>query len=472
MHITTFTSQELEKIHEASLKVLAKTGVIFHSTKILEMFRKSSARVENDKVFITPGMVEKALNTAPESFTWQARNKDQTVTIGTGKLAIQPNIGPVYVHDLENGRRKSTFADFINMQKLAQSSDIVNLVGSLPLEPNDLDQNTKHLQMMHAVLKYTDKPIIGLAAHEKTIAQTLGMMELAIQPCTSRSLKEDHWIGVAINPLSPLTYSPDALETILGYAMQNQPIFIGPAIMAGVTGPIHPLGTIILQNAEILAGIVLTQLINPGNPVVYVCASTAAYMKNASFVTGTPEMSLIHAGGIQLGKEYYNFPTRSLCGMSDAKTIDYQAGLESMCGALVSILSKTDMMVESLGCLESFMATSYEKFILDEEIISRALVLKKGINASDADIDTSLDLIMDVGHGQYLTHPSTLKNFRDRWTPSVSNWDIHDTWASDMNRDIIVKANKKVKERLSSLENPLIFGEEDARLKKFMENSI
>jgi len=224
-----------------------------------------------------------------------------------GKLAIQPNIGPIYAYDLEKGRRKSTFEDFINMQKLAQSSDIVNLVGSLPLEPNDLDQNTKHLQMMHAVLKYTDKPVSGLAAHEKTIAQTLGMMEVAIQPYTSRPLQEDHWIGVAINPLSPLTYSPDALETILGYAMQNQPIFIGPAIMAGVTGPIHPLGTIILQNAEILAGIVLTQLINPGNPVVYVCASTAAYMKNASFVTGTPEMSLIHAGGIQLGKEYTIF---------------------------------------------------------------------------------------------------------------------------------------------------------------------
>ncbi len=100
-----------------------------------------------------------------------------------------------------------------------------------------------------------------------------------------------------------------------------------------------------------------------------------------------------------------------------------------MCSALVSILSGTDMIVESMGCLESFMATSYEKFILDEEIISRALVLKKGINASDTDIDTSLNLIMDVGHGEYLTHPSTLKN-------------------------------------------SLISGEEDAILKNFMENNI
>lgn len=472
MHIKTFTPKELEKIHDASLKVLEKTGVVFHSKKILEMFRQSGANVENDKVFMAPEMVLRALDTSPASFAWRSRNDDQTIKIGASKLAIQPNIGPIYAYDLERGRRKSTFEDFINMQKLAQSSDIVNLVGSLPLEPNDLDQNTKHLQMMHAVLKYTDKPVIGLAAHEKTISQTLGMMALAIQPYTSSLLQEHHWIGVAINPLSPLTYSPDALETILGYATQNQPIFIGPAIMAGVTGPIHPLGTIILQNAEVLAGIVLTQMINPGNPVVYVCASTAAYMKNASFVTGTPEMSLIHAGGIQLGKEYYKLPARSLCGMSDAKAIDYQAGLESMCGALVSVLSGTDMIVESLGCLESFMATSYEKFILDEEIISRALVLKKGINTSDTDIDTALELILDVGHGEYLTHPSTLKNFRDRWTPSVSNWDTHDKWKSSMDRDIVVIANKKVKERLSSAKNPLISREEDARLKAFIENNI
>ncbi len=469
MQITTFTRGELEKIHEASLQVLEKTGIIFHSRKVLEMFRQKGAVVDNDIVFIPCKMVEQSLKTTPSSFTFKARNKDRNMEIGTGDLAIQPNIGPIYVHDLDRGRRKSLFKDFINMQKLAQTSKVVNLVGSLPVEPGDLPLKTRHLKMLHGVLKNTDKPVIGLADHEKQVKETLEMMALAVQSYTDTPFREHHWISAAINPLAPLSFSPDALETLLEYADQNQPIIVSSAIMAGVTGPIHPLGTVIMQNAEILATNVLIQMINPGNPMVYTCASTAAYMKNASFVTGTPELALIHAGGIQMGKEYYNLPTRSLCGMSDAKNIDCQAGFESMQSALTSILAGTDMIAEGMGCLENFMATSYEKFIIDEEIMERAMCIKNGFDTSQASFEKSLDLIMDVGHKNYLTHISTLQNCRNRWTPSVSNWDSHDTWALGETRDIVVKANKHVRQRLAQASESLISKEEDGLLKAYVE---
>lgn len=472
MHLTAFKAFELEKIHEASLKILEKKGVAFHSQRALDLFREHGATVKNDTVLISSKRVDTALKSAPSTFSWRARNDDHTMEIGTGTLGIQPNIGTIYVHDLEKGRRKSLFQDFINMQKLAQTSDIVNLVGSLPAEPGDLPQETKHLQMMYEVLKKTDKPVIGMAGHEKEVTESLEMMALAITPYTTAPFRENHWISVAVNPLSPLKFSPDAIETIFCYAKQNQPIFIPPAIMAGVTGPITPLGTIIQQNAEVLAGIVLIQLINPGNPVVYTCASTAAYMKNATFITGTPELPLIHTGGIQMGREYYKLPTRSLCGMSDAKSVDCQAGLESAASGLCSVLAGTDIVVEAMGCMESFLTSSYEKFIIDEEIMSRNLCIKNGVDASDDEIDKALKLILEVGHGDYLTHMSTMKNFRSRWTPSVSNWEPFGAWEADEHKDIVVRAAQKVKERLEKAEDSLISKEEDHRLVNFMEKNI
>lgn len=471
MHLTTFTHYELEKIHGASLQILEETGVEFYSQEALDLFRHQGSRIDGQTVFITPDMVTKALDTAPSSFNWRARNDSNSIKIGADELGVQPNMGMVYVHDLQKGRRKSTFADFINMQKLAQTSSVVNLVGSLPAEPSDLHQDSKLLQMLYAVLKKTDKPVIGLAGHKREVSQCLEMMAIAIQPYSSAPMNEHHWISVAVNPLSPLKFSPDAVETIFAYAEKNQPIFVPPAVMAGVTGPINPLGTVILQNAEILAGLVLIQMINPGTPVVYTCASTTAYMKNASFITGTPELSLIHTGGIQLGREFYKLPTRSLCGMSDAKKVDCQAGLESVTSGLCSILAGVDIVVQAIGCLESFMTTSYEKFIIDEEILTRNICIKKGLNVSEGQIDRELGLIKEVSRGDYLTHMSTMKSFRDRWTPSVSNWDSHDEWKKDEERDILVKAGVRVKERLAQSEESLISQDEDRRLKDFLEKN-
>ena len=467
MRLTAFNPEELDRIHGASLEILSRTGVVFHSSDALNLFKKHGARVENDRVFIPETLVDDALSRTPKEFEWQARNPEHTIVIGRDALGVQPNIGPIYIHDMKNGRRHSVLKDFVNMQKLAQTSDVVNLVGSLPVEPSDLPQDTKHLQMLYEVLKHTDKPVIGMAGHRKEATEALEMMALAVRPYTDHPFSDNHWICVAVNPLSPLSFSPDAIETLFAYAGQNQPIFIPPAIMAGVTGPINPLGTVILQNTEILAGLALVQLINPGTPVVYTCASTAAYMKTAAFITGPPELPLIHAGGIQMGREYYGLPTRSLSGMSDAKTPDCQAGLESMASGLTSVLSGAHILVEAMGCLESFMTTSYEKFIIDEEIISRALYMRQGMDASKSAVAREKDLIVEVGRGDYLTHMNTLQNFRSCWQPRISDWGGSNSGEND---SLLERAANQVEERLAQAPQSLISGEEERHLKEYMES--
>jgi trimethylamine--corrinoid protein Co-methyltransferase len=185
----------------------------------------------------------------------------------------------VDIQDLDKGRRPALLEDFVNIQKLCQASYLVNIVGSAPVDPHDVKPDEKHLYAMYEILKNTDKPAMGYCVNRPQAGQMLDMVEIAMGH--ENFLQDNYTVGVSVNPLSPLAYGPATLETIIEYAYRNQPILILPCILAGVTGPISLFGTVVQQNAEILAGIILIQLINPGNPVVYCPSSTAANMKSA-----------------------------------------------------------------------------------------------------------------------------------------------------------------------------------------------
>lgn len=467
--LEVLSQEALTRIHEASLKILNETGMVFHSTEAVEICKKHGARADGKTVYFSPKMVETALESCPEKFVWQARNKANSVTVGEGCL-VQPNAGPVYVHDMERGRRPATLEDFRNIQKICQDSEIVQLVGSTPIDPCDVDPDKKHLHIMYEILKHTDKPLIGYTSEKHQVKQMMEMLEIVLGD--KISLRENHYIGVAVNPLSPLAFAPDALETIIEYAEKNQIIFFPPAIMAGVCGPMGLFGTIVLQNTEVLGGLTLTQLINPGTPVVYTAAATASYMKRANYNTGAPELPLIHAAGLKMGRDFYHLPTRSLCGMTEAKTVGCQAGYETMQSLMASMLAGANILVECLGVIDSIMTTSYEKIIIDQELISRVIRITEGIDTSDEVLSQALDVIKEVGpSGNYLTHPDTLENFRSNWLPKVSDWETYDQWKEKGCQDIVSAANKKYKEILANAPDMLIQPELDSVLKNYLERT-
>jgi trimethylamine--corrinoid protein Co-methyltransferase len=244
-----------------------------------------------------------------------------------------------------------------------------------------------------------------------------------------------------------------------------------PATIAGVTGPIKPLGTAVLQNIENLAGIVLTQLINPGNPVVYSHGGTTGYMKYASFSSGAPEMMLINVVNVQMALDFYHLPDRCMPAMTESSKVDCQAGYETMQGMLMAMLSGTHFLHESLGCIESIMTTSYEKIIIDEELFSRAVHICEGIDTSDAAL--SVDIIQAVGHtGTYLDHSSTLAHFRENWIPFVSDWDAPSrSFPSENDEDVLVRANRIWKQRLRNAPESLIDREIDKELIAYIKTA-
>ncbi len=464
--LEVISSDRFEEIHQASIKVLSETGIQFHCEEALEMFKKNGARVDGKTVFITEKMVSDSLATCPETFTWTARNSANTVTVGEGFL-VQPNVGPVFIQDMDRGRRKATLSDYADVIKVCQEAEHIHLNGTIPVDPSDVDSQKKHLHMMQAILKNTDKPIIGFCFEKEKVEENIKMVEMAFGG--GDYLENHHCMGVLVNPLTPLAFASETVETIMAYAKRNQIILLAPCIMAGISGPIGLLGTSLLQNIELLAGIVLTQMTRPGAPVVYATASTTGDMQTGGFSAGTPEAMLINAPNIQLANTYYRLPSRTMCGITHSKEIDCQAGYETMMSLMMGVLSGADIGVQCVGTLDALMTLSFEKMIIDQELISRVLRIQKGVDDLPGTADAAAEIIQEVGcNGSYLTHPSTFKGCRNMWTPTMSDWQSHDVWAASGSESLVVRANKKLKAVLENAPESFLEKELDADLSKFV----
>ena len=469
--LKVISKSDMDWIHAASLKILEETGVVFHSQEALELCKRKGAKVNGKIAYFSPQMVSQALETAPETFSWQARNDAYSVRVGDKKerLLFQPNGGPIFIQDLDKGRRKATLEDFANTIKLCHASDVVSLIGSFPVDPGDVNPEDKYLYMMHEILRNTDKPVIAFETSGPKIKHMLKMVELSFGQ--KDFFNRNHCVGVAVCPLSPLAFEPASCETIIEFAKQNQIIFFTAAIMGGFSGPISLIGTVIQQNTEILAGITLAQLANPGNPVVYSNGSAVANMRNGNFTTGSPEMMLIHIAGMQMSLDHYHLPTRSMCGMTDSKIIDYQAGYETMQNLLMAALGGTHMAFECIGVLDSIMTTSYEKVVIDLELLSRIMRIREGMDTSDK--EQALNVIQEIGHETiHITHPDTLAHFRNRWLPELSNWETYESWQESGSADVAARANKKYKEILENALETLIDPEVEKVLQSYMRRCL
>jgi len=182
-------------------------------------------------------------------------------------------------------------------------------------------------------------------------------------------------------------------------------------------------------------------------------------------------MMLIHLAGLQMSLDYYHLPARSMCGMTDAKTLDCQAGYETMQNLLVGTLGGAHLVFECLGVLDAIMTTSYEKLMIDLEIVSRVMRLREGLDISDK--EQAVNVIQEIGHnGAYITHLNTLTHFRDRWLPGLSDWEAYASWSENGSEDVAVKANRNYKEILAKAPPTLIEPDVDRMLKDYIRRTL
>jgi trimethylamine--corrinoid protein Co-methyltransferase len=445
------TKSQVEQIHEASLYIMEKIGIDFYYPPALEVLKKAGVKVDRDRVFFSPRIVEEQIKKAPSQFRLFARNSDKDVFIGKKHTAFVPGYGAPFVTDLDKGRRPAVMADYENFLKLTQASLYQDICSGVVTEPNDIPPEIRHLQMLYATIMHSDKCFMGSAMGGKAANDSIEMASILFGS-KDELIEKPRMISV-LNSLTPLKYESRMLGAIMAYAKAGQPMLISSMAIMGVTAPATLAGALALQNAEVLAGIVLTQLIREGTPVVFSGASSSADMHTGSLSAGSPEMVLMTAATIQMAR-YYNLPVRSGGAVSDAKIPDAQAAHESMMTMLMGQVSGVNFVLHAAGILESYNCISYEKFIIDDEICA---VLKRINRAFEVNSETlAIDLIHDVGPGgQFLDNDHTYKYFKSEFfQPCLSDRGNYTNWHEKGATQLAEKANTRWKEILANFVPP------------------
>ncbi len=442
--------EDVGKIHQISLEILEKQGVEFHHGEARTILGERGFKVDGKRVYFPPKLVEEQLALAPAEFKLHARNPENSVMIGGRNTVLAPGYGAPFVMDFTQGkRRSSTYEDYINFTRLAGHSTNMDVVGGVLVEPGDIPDRVRHGKMFLASVQNTDKCLMGSALGSLKARECLEMA--AILFGSNEFVYNNPVLISLINTNSPLQFDGRMLEALMVYAASNQPTIISSLSMTGTTAPATLAAALVQQNVEIVAGITLSQLINPGTPVIYGSASSVVDLKTGNLAIGSPETVKMFAGNAQMAR-FYGIPSRGGGALTDALLPNAQSGYEAMMVLYSTVNSGFHFILHSAGLLENYMTMSFEKFVMDDEMCGMIKDCFSGIKMDDENLGK--DVIMDVGSGgQYISQDHTYRHMKELRIPIISP---RERYLGDDQEieDIMDRASRYYKKVLAEYEGP------------------
>lgn len=422
------TPDQVQAVHDHTIKILETVGVEFGYEPALEIFRKYGQRVEGQRVYFTREFIEEQVKKAPAQFTLHARNPEHNLICGGENIIYMPGYGAPFVHEADGKRRNATMEDYDNFVKLAGASQNLHMTGGNVVEPTDVDDHVRHLKMIYSHITNSDKCFMGSASGKEKAQDSIELA--ALLHGGKDVIREKPALICLINSVTPLKYDDRMLGALMAYAEAKQPVVIAALVMSGSTGPATLAGALALQNAEVLAGIALAQSITPGTPVVYGSTSAITDMGTGSLSIGNPENALFTSASAQLAR-FYGVPCRGGGGLTDSKIADAQAGYESMMVLMAASTTGINFVLHTAGILQYYMSMSFEKFMIDDEIAGMILRYLKGMDFAEDKF--ALEVISEVGPGgHFLTQKHTRKNHKvELRRPLLSDRQSYDGWAKE-----------------------------------------
>ena len=444
---------QIEAIHEASLTVLEDIGINFLLPEAQEILRSAGADVESNgpRVRFDRGLIEQCLESIPAQFTLHARNPERNLQFGKNYLNISSVSSPPNVSDIERGRRSGSFEDYCKFLKLAQTLNIVHLTFGHPVEPLDIEPAVRHLKSTIARIELTDKPFSGYSLGRQRILDVIEMARIARGISEQELLTEPSLIS-NINANSPLQFDVPMLWGIIEMSSRNQVISITPFTLSGAMAPVTVAGALTQQNAEALAGLAFTQLVQPGAPVIYGGFTSNVDMKTGSPAFGTPENAKATLIGGQLARRY-QVPYRS-SNVNASNAPDAQAVYESMMVTWAAVMGGANVIYHGCGWLEGGLTASFEKFVIDAEIMQMMAEFLRPVAVNNQEL--AIEAIRDVGPGgHFFSTPHTLERYETAfYTPILSDWNNFETWSENGSHDATQRANAIYKQLLEDFNPP------------------
>ncbi len=442
------SKKNIVKIHETSLKILEEVGVKVSLEEALQIFERHGAKVDGEIVRIPSSVVEKALKLVPHKFLMAGREEknnlfmeDKKVYLGTGGAALT-------VLDLETGEaRPGTLQDIAQIAKLVDALENVHFY-LRPCVPQDIPREVMDINQFYAALKNTTKNVMAGVQSAQTardVIEMAGMIEggkeaLARRPFISFVTS---WM------ISPLHFATETTRVLLEVTRNRIPVALSSAPMAGSTSPVTLAGALAQVHAEQLSGICLTQLANPGCPVLYGAIPSMADLKGMTYVGGGIEFGLMNAAISQMA-QYLQVPNYNSAGLTDSKIPDIQAGYEKAYSICLCVLAGSNYIHHAAGMLESMKAVAYEQYVIDDEIIGMALRLLKGIEIDEEML--GFDAIREVGpSGNFLSSMHTVKFMRQEYfRQTLADRQAREAWEKAGSLDGRERARRKAGEILKS----------------------
>ncbi len=442
------SEDEIVQIHEASVKILEETGVQIFSKKVLDFLSAKGAVVDYDKQLakLPRKLVEDCLKTLPHTFDLYDRNGNKAFTIGDAVPKCASGHNAIFIIDAETSqRRNSTLKDVENFALISDKLEDIDIVG-VPVMPQDVTPQATLIYAVKALLENTTKPLFFSTESSAVNASVIRLLKVIagkedISGCPTAISQ--------LSPTSPLLWEEGAVEALIETSKEGIPLNLLPEPMTGVSAPYTVAGLLTVHNTEVLSGVVISQLVRPGAPVIYGSSWTTYDMKYTTAIIGSPETSMLRVAGCQMAR-YYKMPSHTTAPNSDSNAHDEQNAWEKTISNMCAICAGNDVVMNS-GMFATGLTISLEQLVLDDEINGVIRRLNRGIEVNSDTIGA--EVINSVGpRGNFFMEDHTFNYLRsgEFREVKVSNTKTYDGWQAAGAPDVTVSAGKKVKELIEA----------------------
>jgi trimethylamine---corrinoid protein Co-methyltransferase len=463
--VELLSEEGLALVEENAETILGEIGIDFRDdAEAIQLFKDAGADIQGERVRFPRGLARQLISTAPASFTQIARNPERSVEIGGEHTVFAPVYGPPFVYDADKGRRYAQLEDFQNFVKLAYMTPAMHHSGGTVCEPVDVPVNKRHLDMVYAHMRYSDKPFMGSVTAPERAEDTVAMARILF----GDDVVDTSTVVVSlINANSPMTYDATMLGALKVYAKAGQGTVISPFILSGAMAPVTVAGVMAQTLAEAMAGMALAQLCRPGAPVIFGSFASSISMQTGAPTFGTPEPTLALFGLAALARRL-GVPYRGGGSFTASKLPDAQAAYESAQTLLPTVLAGTNFVLHAAGWLEGGLASGYEKFVMDADQLGMMQVLANGYDLSEN--GQAMDAVREVGPGShYLGCAHTQANFESAFYRStIADNSSFEQWQEGGSKDATARANARWKAMLAGYEAPPIDPGTDEALMEFI----
>ncbi len=465
--VKIFSDDQVEFLHQSALDILERQGMRVLSPRGRAVLAGAGAQVDESThmVRLDRSLVETALESVPPEVNLVARNPARTSRVGGKHVVFAPVAGPPSATDEVRGRRSGSIADYRELVKLSQSFDVVHVLGQMT-EPQDVPVAVRHLETSLAQLTLGDKPPYFYCRGDGQLGDCFAMLRIAHGIDEATFVAEPRCYSI-VNTNSPLQLDLPMTDGILEFARNGQLVIITPFTLAGAMAPVTIVGALMQAHAEALFGITLAQLVRPGAPVLYGSFTSNVDMKSGSPAFGTPEYAKAAFGAGQLAR-HIGVPWR--CSSATASNApDAQSVYESQMSLWGALLGGCNFMLHAAGWLEGGLNCSYEKFILDVEMLQMFAELFRPLAVSRDEI--GIDAVAEVGPGgHFFASAHTMQRYRQAvYAPLVSDWRHFGAWREDGAKTATQRATTVWQQTLAAFEPPALDAAVNEALKAFVE---